>query len=84
MDKCTTYLSQTHYAEEIQRTYSIWNDTPHPALMQPNTRLNKDDCDKSPAPDFHRRYHDADDCSYYRSWRNNAVIVFGTLSSFLT
>ena len=24
--------------------------------MQPNTRLNKDDCDKNPAPDFHRRY----------------------------
>ena len=22
--------------------------------MQPNTRLNKDDCDKNPAPDFHR------------------------------
>jgi len=25
--------------------------------MQPNTRLNKGDCDKNPAPDFHRRYH---------------------------
>jgi len=24
--------------------------------MQPNTRLNKEDCDKNPAPDFHRRY----------------------------
>ena len=24
--------------------------------MQPNTRLNKDDCDKNPAPDFHRSY----------------------------
>jgi len=24
--------------------------------MQPNTRLNKDDGDKNPAPDFHRRY----------------------------
>jgi len=56
MDKCTTYLSQTHYAEKILRTDNIWNDTPHPALMQPNTRLNKDNCDKNPAPDFHRRY----------------------------
>ena len=25
-----------------------------------------------------------DDCFYYHSWRNNAVIVFGTLLSFLT
>jgi len=24
--------------------------------MQPNTRLNKEDCDKNPTPDFHRRY----------------------------
>ena len=24
--------------------------------MQPNTRLDKDDFDKNPAPDFHRRY----------------------------
>ena len=27
--------------------------------------------------------HD-DDCCYYHSWRNNVVIAFGTLSSFLT
>jgi len=27
--------------------------------------------------------HD-DDCFYYHSWRNNVVIAFGTLSSFLT
>jgi len=57
MDKGTTYLSQTHYAEEILRTYNFWNATPRLALIQPNTRLNKDDCDKNPAPDFHRRYH---------------------------
>jgi len=24
-----------------------------------------------------------DDCFYYHSWRNNVVIAFGTLSSFL-
>jgi len=29
------------------------------------------------------KYHD-DDCFYYHSWRNNVVIAFGTLSSFLT
>jgi len=28
--------------------------------------------------------HDDDDCFYYHSWRNNVVIAFGTLSSFLT
>jgi len=28
MDKGTTYLSQTHYAEEILRTYNFWNATP--------------------------------------------------------
>jgi len=25
-----------------------------------------------------------DDCFYYHSWRNNVVIAFGSLSSFLT
>jgi len=54
MDKGTTYLSQTRYAEEILRTDNFWNATPH--LI--NTHLNKDDCDKNPAPDFHRRYRD--------------------------
>jgi len=58
MDKSTTYLSQTHYAEEILCTYNFWNATPRLTLMQPNTRLNKGDCDKHPAPDFHRRYRD--------------------------
>jgi len=27
---------------------------------------------------------DDDDCFYYHPWRNNVVIAFGTLSSFLT
>ena len=52
MDKGTTYLSQTHYAEEILRTYNFWNATPR---LTP-TRLNKDDGDKNPALDFHRLY----------------------------
>ena len=48
MDKGTTYLSQTHYAEEILRTYYFWNATPRLTPMQPNTCLNKDVCDKNP------------------------------------
>ena len=56
MDKGTTYLSQTHYTEEILRTYNFQNVTPRLTPMQPNTRLNKDDCDKNLAPDFYRRY----------------------------
>ena len=56
MDKGTTYLSQTHYAEEFLRTYNVWNTTHRLTPMQPNTRLNKGDCDKNSAPDFHRRY----------------------------
>ena len=56
MDKGTTCLSQTHYAEEILRTSNFWNATPRLTPMQPNTRLSKEDCDKNPAPDFHRRY----------------------------
>jgi len=56
MEKGTTYLSQTHYAVEILCTYNFWNVTPRLTHMQPNTRLNKDDCDKNPAPDFHRHY----------------------------
>jgi len=57
MDKGTTFLSQTHYAEQILRIYNFWNATPHLTKMHPNTHLNKGDCDKNPAPDFHRRYH---------------------------
>ena len=33
MDKGITYLSQTHYAEEILRTYNFWNATPRLAPM---------------------------------------------------
>ena len=28
MEKGTTYLSQTHYSQEILRTYNFWNATP--------------------------------------------------------
>ena len=53
MDKGTTYLSQIHYAEAILRTYNFWNAALRLTPMQPNTRLNKEDCDTNPAPDFH-------------------------------
>jgi len=51
--KCTTYLSQTHYAEKILRTYNFWIASPHLTPMHPNTHLNKGDYDKNPVPDFH-------------------------------
>ena len=38
MDKGTTYLSQTHYAEEILRTYNFWNATLHAAQHAPQQR----------------------------------------------
>ena len=56
MDKVTMYLSQTCYAEKILRTYNFWNATPRLTPMQPNTGLDKDDCDQNPVPGFHRRY----------------------------
>jgi len=33
---------------------------------------------------FRLHINDDDDCFYYHSWRNNVVIAFGILSSFLT
>ena len=39
-------------------------------------------CDHS-VLDF-KSFSPDDDCFYYHSWRNNVVIAFGTLSSFLT
>jgi len=48
-------LSQTHYAEEVLRTFGFWENLPRVKPMKPNTRLSKDDCDPSPKPDFHKR-----------------------------
>ena len=56
MDKGITYLSQTHHAEKNLSTYNFWNATPCLKPMHPNTHLNKKDCDKNPALEFHRRY----------------------------
>ena len=57
MDKGVTYLSQTHQAEEILRTYNFWNATPRLTPLQSNMRLNKGNCDKNTAPDLHQRYN---------------------------
>ena len=38
--KGTTYLSQTHYAEEILRTYNFWNATLRLTTMQSPTRAS--------------------------------------------
>jgi len=56
MDQGNTNLSKTHYTQEILHTYNFWNATPRLTPMQANTRLNKGDYDKNPAPDFHRCY----------------------------
>ena len=53
----TTQLSQTHYAEQVLRTFGFWKNLPRVTPMKPNTRLSKDDCDPSPKPDFNKRYH---------------------------
>jgi len=52
----TAQLSQTHYAEEVLRTFGFWENPPRVTPMIPNTRLSKDGCDHSPKPDFHKRY----------------------------
>jgi len=46
----TTQLSQTHYAEEVLRTFGFWENLPRVTPMKPNTLLSKDDCDPSPNP----------------------------------
>jgi len=47
-------------------------------FLRPNYRCLFKDCDDLAFGD------NDDDCFYYHSWRNNVVIAFGTLSSFLT
>jgi len=53
----TTQLSQTHYAEELLRTFGFWDNLFRVTPMKPNTRLLKDDCDLSAKLDFHKRYY---------------------------
>jgi hypothetical protein len=55
--KGTTSLSQKHYAEEVLRTYNAWDYHPSVTVLPPNRRLRKEDCDLTPDPAFHSRYH---------------------------
>ena len=41
MEKGTAYLSQTHYAEEILRTYNFWNATPRLTPIDPTRASTK-------------------------------------------
>ena len=52
----TTILSQTHFSEDILRTYGHTNSIPALTPFVPHTHLSKDDCDPNPHPEFHRRY----------------------------
>jgi len=52
----TTQLSQTHYAEEVLRSFGFWDNLPRVAPKKPNTCFSQIDCDPSPKSDFHKRY----------------------------
>lgn len=52
----TTILSQTHFSEDVLRTYGHSNSIPALTPFLPHTHLSKDDCDPNPHPEFHRRY----------------------------
>jgi Reverse transcriptase (RNA-dependent DNA polymerase) len=52
----TTVLSQKHYAEDVLRTFGFWDAHPLSTILAPHSRLSKEDCDPSPARDFHLRY----------------------------
>jgi hypothetical protein len=51
-----TLLSQCHFAEDVLRTFEMWDCIPALTPIKPGTRLTKDQSDLSPAPAFHRRY----------------------------
>jgi hypothetical protein len=51
-----TLLSQRHFAEDVLRTFEMWDCIPALAPMKPGTRLTKDQSDPSPDLAFHRRY----------------------------
>ena len=51
-----TLLSQRHFAEDVLRTFEMWDCVPALTPMRPGTRLTKDQSDLSPDLAFHRRY----------------------------
>jgi hypothetical protein len=52
----TTVLSQKHYAEDILRTFGFSDAHPLSTILEPHSRLSKEDCDPSPDRAFHLRY----------------------------
>ena len=51
-----TLLSQRHFAEDVLRTYDMWDCVPALTPMKPGMRLTKEQCNPKPDPAFHRRY----------------------------
>jgi hypothetical protein len=51
-----TLLSQRHFAEDVLRTFEMWDCIPALTPMKPGTRLTKEQSNSSPDPAFHRRY----------------------------
>jgi hypothetical protein len=49
-------LSQRHFAEDVLRTYDMWDCVPALTPMKPGMRLTKEQCNPKPDPAFHRRY----------------------------
>jgi len=54
------------------------------ATPSANVKTTSSHCQASVRKKDQMHDDDDDDCFYYHSWRNNVVIAFGTLSSFLT
>ena len=48
---------EKHYTEEVLCTYNVWDYHPSETVLPPNLRLRKEDCDLTPDPAFHSRYH---------------------------
>jgi hypothetical protein len=51
-----TLLSQRHFAEDVLRTFEMWDCISALTPMKPGTRLTKEQSNPSPDPAFHRRY----------------------------
>jgi hypothetical protein len=51
-----TLLSQRHFAEDVLRTFEMWDCIPALTPMKPGTRFTKEQSNPSPDPTFHRRY----------------------------
>jgi hypothetical protein len=56
LDSGFTVLSQKHYAEEILRTYSMWDTLPCSTVLPPGKRLEKGDTVIFPDKIFHLHY----------------------------